>query len=236
MSDSIEKHPEQPPPASNDVPPPSPGSMLPFALALAVLFMMAYGAFTWWRVQQRQFVPGEAIVINEIGPPLTEFELTERSGAPFRSTDMRGKVWVATYFFTNCPGSCTRLNQNIKLLHDQPELEDVTWVSITCDPENDTVEALAKYADHFEADPERWLFCRGELDYIKRVGLGMKMDVYRQGHKDYAIVIDKAGKIRGVYNATSRQDCGAMTRRLKELLKEPAPSDLAAAPKQEAAR
>jgi cytochrome oxidase Cu insertion factor (SCO1/SenC/PrrC family) len=211
-------------------PPPAPGSALPYFLAIAVLFVMAYGAFTWWRVQNWELRRGEAVPINAIGPPLTEFELTERSGEPFRSADMRDKVWVVTYFFTNCPGSCIRLNQNIKLMHDEPALEDVTWVSISCDPDNDTVEALQKYADHYQADPERWLFCRGDLDYVKRVGLGMNMDVYRQGHKDYAIVIDKAGKIRGVYNATSRSDCQRLQTRLQELLKESPPQDMAAAP------
>ena len=95
-----------------------------------------------------------------IGPPLKEFELTERSGKPFRSADMRGRVWVATYFFTTCPGNCIRLNRNIQALHNLPELKDVTWVSITCDPDTDTLEALRKYADHWKADPERWLFCR----------------------------------------------------------------------------
>ena len=74
---------------------------------------------------------------------------------------MKGKVWVATYFFTTCPGSCIRLNQNIQFMHNMPELKDVTWVSITCDPDNDTLEVLRKYADRWQADPERWLFCRG---------------------------------------------------------------------------
>ena len=29
----------------------------------------------------------------------------------FARADMKGKVWVATYFFTTCPGNCIRLNQ-----------------------------------------------------------------------------------------------------------------------------
>ena len=104
---------------------------------------------------------------DAVGPPLTEFELTERSGKPFRSADMKGKVWVATYFFTTCPGNCIRLNQNIQLMHNLPELKDVTWVSITCDPDNDTLEALSKYADSLQADPERWLFCRGPISITR---------------------------------------------------------------------
>jgi len=217
-------------------PPPTPGSSLPYVLALAVVVLMAYGGYKWWQVRQWQLSRGEAVPITAIGPPLTEFELTERSGKPFRSADMKGKVWVVTYFFTTCPGSCIRLNQNIRFLHEMPEFKDVTWVSITCDPDNDTLEALRDYADRWQADPQRWLFCRAELDYVKRVGLGMNMDVYRQGHKDYAVVIDKAGKIRGMYDATSKSDTQRLHRRLLECLAETPPSEMAAAAKYEASR
>jgi cytochrome oxidase Cu insertion factor (SCO1/SenC/PrrC family) len=237
MNDSTEPNdntPLAPPPPGYEAP--SAGSMLPYFLALAVLFVMAYGAFTWWRVSRWELTRGEAMPINAIGPPLTEFELTERSGKPFRSADMRGKVWVVTYFFCTCPGSCVWLNKNIQLLNDVPALEEVTWVSITCDPDNDTLEELRKYADNYQADPERWLFCRAPLDYIKRVGLGMNLDVYRQGHKDYAVVIDKAGKIRGMYNAGSRNECRKLQERLVELLAETPPSDMAAAPSEGTAR
>ena len=65
---------------------------------------MAYGGWKWWQVQQFEPNRGQAIAEDMVGPPLTEFELTERSGKPFRTADMSGKVWVATYFFTTCPG------------------------------------------------------------------------------------------------------------------------------------
>lgn len=223
----------QTPPAQPPRPPENPpvvhetGSLLPFFLALAVLLVIAYGGYKWWQVDQWQQSRGEAMPATAIGPPLTEFELTESSGEPFRSTDMLGKVWVVTYFFTTCPGNCIRLNQNIQLLHNLPELEDVTWVSISCDPDNDTVEALDDYAKRWEADRSRWLFCRGEMEYVQRVARGMDMTLFRKGHQDYAIVIDKAGKIRGVYNATSKADCQRLRKRLLECLAESPPHDLA---------
>jgi protein SCO1/2 len=206
---------------------PASGSMVPYFLALAVLVVMAYGAWKWYQVRQFELNRGQAITAA-IGPPLTEFELTERSGEPFRSVDMRGKVWVVTYFFASCPGSCLRLNENIKLLNELPELADVTWVSISVDPDNDTLPVLRDYAERWGADPERWLFCRAELDYVKRIGLGMHLDVYRQGHKDYAVVIDKTGKIRGMYDATSKSQSERLRAKLLECLGEPYPRGLAA--------
>ena len=209
------------------MPPTFSGSALPYVLALAIFIAVGFGVFKWWQVQQFEASRGEAITLAAAGPPLTDFELTERSGKPFRSADMKGKVWVASYFFATCPGSCIRLNQNIKFMHNLPELKDVTWLSITCDPDNDTIEELQKYAKVWDADPNRWLFGRADLDYVKRVGLGMNLDVYRKGHKDYLVVFDKAGKIRGMYDGTSKSQCERLHTRLEECLKEEPPSDLA---------
>lgn len=207
-----------------------PGSMLPHVIAVAIVVFGLFAAFKWFQVQRFRAVQGEAIAVEPIGPPLTEFELTKSDGEPFRTSDMKGKVWVATYFFTTCPGNCIRLNQNIKYLHNLPDLKDVTWVSITCDPDNDSLAALADYAERWEADGERWWFTRADLDYTKRVAAGMNLQLYRKGHQDFAVAVDKTGKIRGMYDATSKSQCERLYQKLLELEAEEPPKDLAAAP------
>jgi len=191
-------------------------STLPYWLSFMVLLTASYGGWKWYQVQQ--FEQGREVGgVAYSGPPLDHFELTERSGEPFRSEDMKGRVWVTTLFFSTCPGSCPRLNSNIKYLNSLEELEEVTWVSITVDPDTDTLPVLQKYADSYNADPERWLFCRGELDYVKRIGEGvLQMPVSWRGHTDYAVVFDKTGKVRGMYNATSTRE----TKKLQLLLLE----------------
>jgi cytochrome oxidase Cu insertion factor (SCO1/SenC/PrrC family) len=203
------------------------GTALPFVLAAAVLVAMAYGGWKWWQVQQFEASRSQAIRQDLVGPPLEDFELTERSGGAFRSADMRGRVWVATYFFTTCPGRCIVLNRNLQRLHNLPELGDVTWVSITCDPDTDTLEELRKYAEHWKADDKRWLFCRAELDYTRRVARGMNLSLSRQGHQDYAVVFDKTGKIRGMFEATSTRECEQLRTKLLELLAEDVPQNVA---------
>lgn len=216
------------PPNAKPDPPAEPGSMLPRVIAVAILAFVVFAGFKWRQVRTNQASLGEAIALTDVGPPLTEFELTERSGQPFRSDDMKGKVWVASYFFATCPGSCIRLNQNIKFMHNMPELKDVTWVSITCDPDNDTTDVLAKYAEQWQADPARWLFTRADLDYTKRVAKGMNVFLERKGHQDYAIVIDKSGKVRAMLDATSKAQCERLHDKLLELVAEESPQDLAA--------
>jgi cytochrome oxidase Cu insertion factor (SCO1/SenC/PrrC family) len=197
---------------------------VPFFLAFFVFVGMAYGGWKWWQVQHYQQTGGQAILEDVPGPPLTEFELTASDGTPFRTTDMRGKVWVATYFFTTCPGNCIRLNRNIELMHNLPELKDVTWVSITCDPDTDTLEALAEYAKNWDANPDRWLFCRADLDYTRRVASGMKLFLSRKGHQDYAVVVDKSGQVRGMFDAASKNDCQRLRTMLLKLVEEEPPT------------
>lgn len=200
-------------------------SALPYWLTLMVLFLAGYGAFKWRQVARYEAERAAGGVSTDIEPRMEEFELTERSGQPFRSRDMLGKVWVTTFFFTTCPGSCTRLNGNIASLNKLDELRDVTWVSITVDPVNDTLEVLRDYADRHGADPARWLFCRGELAYVSRIAteylqLGI---VYYKGHKDYAVVIDRTGTIRGMFDATSQSQTERLRLLLLDCLAEPAP-------------
>jgi protein SCO1/2 len=116
---------------------------------------------------------------------------------------MKGKVWVASFFFSTCPASCARLNANIKYLTTLEELQGVTWVSITVDPETDTQGVLKAYAENLNANLDRWHFCRSDdFSYIKRVA----GDVLRvggvayKGHNDYVVVVDKDGKIAGLFN------------------------------------
>ena len=198
---------------------------LPYWLSLMVVLAASYMGWKWYQVQQ--FEAGRAAGgIEMVGPPLEEFELPERNGQTFRSADMQGKIWVTTFFFSTCPGPCARLNERIKYMHNQEELQDVTWVSISVDPKNDTLEVLRKYADKFSADPERWLFCRGDLKYIKRVGKDiMKLPVTWKGHNEVGVVIDRAGEVRGMYDLTSISQSKKLELLLKKCLAEKVPEE-----------
>ena len=201
-------------------------SSLPLWLALMVLVAAGYGAWKWWQVEQFRESQATGGLVAEEGPPLVEFELTERSGKPFRSVDMKGKVWVTTFFFATCAGSCPRLNASVQYMNSLEELKDVTWVSISVDPTNDTLPRLNEYADGFMADPNRWFFCRGDFNYVRRVGQDfMKVPIMYKDHNDVAIVIDKHGNIRAWQNLARISDRERLRKILIECLEEEGPLD-----------
>jgi len=199
-------------------------STLPYWLALMVLLAASYGGWKWWQVEQ--FRQSQAAGgIEGTGPPLEEFELTERSGQPFRSRDMRGKVWVTSLFFSTCPGSCKKLNSNIRSFQDLEDLEDVVWVSISVDPDTDTLPVLQEYADGFNADPKRWLFCRGDFKYVQRIGQDiLALPVLWRDHTDYGVVIDRLGQVRGAFDINRTSEHAKLLKLIKECLAEEGPS------------
>lgn len=132
---------------------------------------------------------------------LKEFELTERSGRIVKSEDLRGEPYIVCFFFSTCPGSCTRQSNQMQLLQSKFKDKPIKLVSITVDPEVDTPEVLTEYADRFQASKERWLFLTGPLDYIVRVGtekffLG---GVEKRGHPDRFCLVNADGEIVGSY-------------------------------------
>jgi cytochrome oxidase Cu insertion factor (SCO1/SenC/PrrC family) len=133
-------------------------------------------------------------------PKLKSFDLTDQNGEPFSSKSLEGQPWVASFFFTQCPAACWKLNQALaKWQADHPQSR-IKFVSITCDPQDDTPAALKLYANHFKADPNRWTFLTGDMNYITKVGQDMFMvAVQRETHSNRAMVIDRKGNIRGSF-------------------------------------
>ena len=151
------------------------------------------------------------------------FQLTAQDGQPFDSATLNGKIWVASFFFTNCPAVCWRLNQALAAVQANKPGSEVHYVSVTCDPDNDTPAALQKYADHFKADPARWKFLTGDLADLKAVGKTFQVTLDKGLHSDRVFVVDRQGAIRGIFQLTEEKDVERFKKRLTRLLEESSP-------------
>lgn len=147
------------------------------------------------------------------------FTLIERSGEPFESDSLRGKVWVASFFFANCPGICLKMNQSIADL--QKELDpEVRFVSITVDPDHDTPESLRAYADRIGAT-DRWLFLTGSMRDIKDIANdSFQVAAAPAAHSERLMLVDRHGRVRGSYLVSDGAQMTLLKRRVAELLKE----------------
>ncbi len=99
-----------------------------------------------------------------------DFALTDQSGRPVQRGNLDGKVWIASFIFTNCPDECPLMTSDLaRLQSDMAHMADFRLVSISVDPERDTPVVLSQYAERFNANPERWFFLTGDKQAIYRL-------------------------------------------------------------------
>lgn len=131
------------------------------------------------------------------------FQLTAQDGRPFDSRALAGKVWVADFIFTNCPGPCPMMSSRMRQIQSATaDLADVRLVSFTVDPEHDTPPVLAAYGSHFLAQPGRWFFLTGAESRLNDVGLNSFHLNRIDGTLDHSTrftLVDRQGRIRGYY-------------------------------------
>jgi protein SCO1 len=150
----------------------------------------------------------------DVSIPVPEFTLTERSGKKVSRDDLKGKVWVAAFVFTRCSGPCPQVTATMARLQKELDLKnapDVRLVTFTVDPDKDTPNELAEYANRYQADPERWLFLTGmpEAELHRLLHDGFKVTAQRAekptagdafDHSSRLAVVDKQGNIRGYFD------------------------------------
>ena len=142
--------------------------VLVFWLALLLVFVGGTVLVVGWRNFGAEAVTIEKVAEEYLELPedseqkwLQEFTLTRRTNEPFHSEQLKGQVWIASFFFASCPTVCRKQNEYGKLLHSDFSTEGVTFVGITCDPESDSPAALRSYAKQFTTDDQRWFFLTG---------------------------------------------------------------------------
>jgi protein SCO1/2 len=147
------------------------------------------------------------------------FSLVDQNAHAQSAETLRGKVWVAAFFFTRCPSICPRITRRMRLLQvaAAERAQTLTLVSFSVDPENDTPPVLLAYAQRFEAAPKNWLFLTGELDVVKRtvvdgfkLALDGKADPAAENggiiHGSHLVLVDRTLAIRGYYRTDDEDD------------------------------
>ena len=131
-----------------------------------------------------------------------EFQLTAETGRTFDSKVLSGKIWVADFMFTTCPGPCPRMTSQ---MHEIQQATSVKLVSFTVDPARDTPETLAAYAQIHHASPDRWSFLTGPEATLNHLGLDVfklnKVDGSLQ-HSTRFVLVDRMSHIRGYYDTS----------------------------------
>ena len=163
----------------------------------------------------------------EVGP----FALTERSGTTVRPDDLRGKVWVAHFFYPTCQGPCTKTVPVMRKLQDATAGKpDIMLVSIALT--GDQPALLRQFADDQQADPSRWLFLTepGKTDdVLATVQQSFFQTALRKpdakpgdeiDHTTSLLVIDRHGMMRGYIDGTNPANVPTLVAKVRQIAAE----------------
>jgi protein SCO1/2 len=149
------------------------------------------------------------------------FQMTDSEGHAFDSKVLRGKVWVADFIYTNCPGPCPMMTSRLHKVQQQVSGEkDVQLVSVSVDPQHDSAPVLNDFAHRFGGPTDDWVFLTGSPKTVHQLAY----DVFHVGdligkmdHSTRFALVDKQGNIRGYYSTTDADGIPTMLRDLTAL-------------------
>lgn len=167
---------------------------------------------------------------DTIYPKIPFFYFYNSDSSLVKSTDMKGKVWIADFFFTTCSTICPTMTRNLKDLNESTQdlKEHVQFLSITINPNHDTPSVLKKYKEHYGINSSNWMFLTGKEEETHLLGIEnfqifAGRDDESQGgyaHSGAFTLVDKEGYVRGVYLGTDPKEIEKLEKDLRKLLKE----------------
>ncbi|WP_084190545.1 SCO family protein [Reichenbachiella agariperforans] len=163
--------------------------------------------------------------IHQIAP----FSFIDQEGNTITDETMKGKVYVANFFFSICPGVCPKMAHNLHLVQEKYATDDrVKILSHTVMPWVDSVARLQEYATLNQIHADQWHLLTGDKtkiyelarnSYFADEGFGKTVTTEEDFlHTEKLILIDSQRRIRGVYNGTLPLDVKRMMEDISTLL------------------
>jgi protein SCO1/2 len=152
---------------------------------------------------------------------VTAFALTNQDEDAFSNEEVKGRVWVADFIFATCSGPCPAMSARMRdLQHRFAGRDDLRFVTITVNPDQDTPEVLRDYAKRFEADTRQWHFLTGSREAIHALAVeGFHLGSVDEPvfHSTSFVLVDGEGRIRGYYDGLKEREVHQLAADLERL-------------------
>lgn len=168
-------------------------------------------------------------VADTIFPKIIDFEYLNQDSILVKSSQMKGKIWVAEFFFTSCPTICPTMNKQLTRLNiNTSDLKDqIQFISFSIDPSHDTPSELKKYISKHKIKATNWQFFTGNEAKTHDLGINYFQTFAGQdpqsaggyAHSGSFTLVDKEGYVRGVYLGTNPKEVDKLEKDLRKLLK-----------------
>jgi protein SCO1/2 len=123
------------------------------------------------------------------------------------------------------------MNNNMKLVYEALRNEpDFLILSHTCDPDNDSVAQMKKYADSLGVDTRKWVFLTGRKDSLYNMArVSYTIDDPADNlvnldddfmHSQLWALVDKKGDVKKIYDGLKQSEVKELIRDAIKLLNE----------------
>jgi protein SCO1 len=160
-------------------------------------------------------------VMDTVWHKVKNEKFVNQLGQQVQLDDLKGKIIVVDFFFTRCPNVCPRMTESMKKLQRSFRKNDsiVQFLSISVDPEHDSVPRLKTFADRFKVDHSSWWLLTGDKRSIYDFALKeLKANVADVNidtafvHTDNFFLLDKERVVRGWYNGLDSVEMAQLAR------------------------
>lgn len=207
---------------------------------IIILFLLVLCIFAGWYFFSKNdnkplrtlpyFGPKHAVKTNDTTyHTIADFSFVNQYGKTFTQEDFKGKVYVSSSFFTTCKSICPIMNRELtKVYKAFSSRTDFMLLSLTVDPETDSIQQLAMHAKNYEVTDDKWWFATGskkDLYELTRKSFMLTVEEGDGGEDDFIhtqnfALIDKEKHIRGFYDGTDSIEVARLITDIRTLLKE----------------
>ena len=171
-------------------------------LVLAFLFIFMLGSFGFFVIDKA--TKSRLDNIGIIGQ-VPSFSLINFDGSVITEKQLDNKISIVSFIFTQCEGACPIMSENMSILQERfASSNDIQFLSITTDPDYDTLEVLNEYSSNY-SNKNNWYFLRGNIiDVIElsEKGFFLSAALLPAGHSTRLVLVDKQLNIRKYYEGT----------------------------------
>ena len=167
-------------------------------------------------------------VTDTIYPKIPNFTYLNQDSMQITSSAMKGKVWIADFFFTSCPSICPKMTSQMKRLAILTKDLDkhIQFISFSINPTYDRPSKLRAYRKHYGVTAKNWQFFTGDEEATHALGVDYfqvfaNKDIESAGgyaHSPAFVLVDKEGYVRGVYIGTDTKQVDLLQKDVRKLL------------------
>ncbi len=157
----------------------------------------------------------DSVPIN-IDHTIGVFNLRNQHNISITEKAVEGKIHIANFFFTGCGSICPGMMDKMKKVNNVfPDTSGVIFLSFSVTPWRDSVTRLNEYAITNSINSSNWHLLTGTRNdiyglaresYFAEEQLGFSKDSTDFLHTEHVLLVDKTGRIRGIYNGTLAMD------------------------------